>query len=67
MPIIYVPIILAADFFRARLIGSAKATASLKLVAALTLAAVALILLTQVKFRRHPPSADFLLAATAAF
>ena len=43
-------IILAADFFRARLLGSAKATACLKLVSALMLAAVALILLTQVKF-----------------
>ena len=44
VPFIYVPIILAADFFRARLIGSAKATASLKLVSALMLAAVAVIL-----------------------
>ena len=44
VPFIYFPIILAADFFRARLLGSAKATASLKLVSALMLAAVALIL-----------------------
>ena len=44
VPFIYIPIILAADFFRARLLGSAKATASLKLVSALMLAAVALIL-----------------------
>lgn len=44
VPFIYVPIILAADFFRARLIGSAKATPSLKLVSALMLAAVAVIL-----------------------
>ena len=44
VPFIYVPIILAADFFRARLIGSAKATASLKLVSALMLASVAAIL-----------------------
>ena len=44
VPFIYVPIILAADFFRARLIGSAKATASLKLVSALMLVAVAAIL-----------------------
>ena len=44
VPFIYVPIILAADFFRARLIGSAKATASLKLISALMLAAVAVIL-----------------------
>ena len=51
VPFIYFPIILAADFFRARLLGSAKATAYLKLVSALMLAAVALILLMQVKFR----------------
>lgn len=51
VPFIYFPIILAADFFRARLLGSAKATASLKLISALMLAAVALILLMQVKFR----------------
>ena len=51
VPFIYFPIILAADFFRARLLGSAKATACLKLVSALMLAAVAFILLTQVKFR----------------
>ena len=50
VPFIYFPIILAADFFRARLLGSAKATASLKLVSALMLAAVALVLLAQVKF-----------------
>ena len=51
VPFIYFPIILAADFFRARLLGSGKATACLKLVSALMLAAVALILLMQVKFR----------------
>ena len=50
VPFIYFPIILAADFFRSRLIGSAKATACLKLVSALMLAAVALVLLSQVKF-----------------
>ena len=50
VPFIYFPIILAADFFRSRLLGSAKATACLKLISALMLAAVALILLTQVKF-----------------
>ncbi len=44
VPFIYFPIILAADFFRARLLGSAKATACLKLVSALMLAAVAVIL-----------------------
>ena len=36
--------ILAADFFRARLVGSAKATATLKLVSAIMLAAVVAIL-----------------------
>ena len=50
VPFIYFPIILAADFFRSRLLGSAKTTACLKLVSALMLAAVALILLLQVKF-----------------
>ena len=50
VPFIYFPIIIAADFFRSRLLGSAKATAFLKLVSALMLAAVALILLVQVKF-----------------
>lgn len=44
VPFIYFPVILAADFFRARIAGSAKAAASLKLVSALMLAAVALIL-----------------------
>ncbi|MBP5511468.1 MAG: LysE family translocator [Kiritimatiellae bacterium] len=51
VPFIYFPIILAADFFRSRLLGSAKATAILKLVSAFILAAVALVLLTQVKFQ----------------
>lgn len=50
VPFIYFPIILAADFFRSRLLGSAKATAFLKLASALMLAAVALILLVQVRF-----------------
>lgn len=49
VPLIYVPIIFAADFFRARLIGSAKATACLKLVSALMLAAVVFVLLMRVK------------------
>ncbi len=44
VPFIYFPIILAADFFRSRLLGSAKATACLKLVSALMLATVAAIL-----------------------
>ena len=51
VPFIYFPIILATDFFRARLLGSAKAMSCLKLVSALMLAAVALILLMQIKFR----------------
>ena len=50
VPFVYFPIIIAADFFRARLLGSAKASASLKLVSALMLAAVALVLLSQVRF-----------------
>ena len=44
VPFIYFPVILAADFFRARIAGSAKAAASLKLVSALMLTAVAVIL-----------------------
>ena len=45
VPVIYLPIILAADFFRSRLIGSARAMASLKFISALMLVAVALVLL----------------------
>ena len=44
VPFIYFPIILAADFFRSRLLGSAKASAILKLISATMLAAVAAIL-----------------------
>ena len=44
VPIVYLPFIFACDYFRTRLIGSAKATASLKLVSALMLASVAAIL-----------------------
>ncbi len=44
VPFIYMPIIFAADFFRSRLLGSAKATASLKLASAIMLASVAAIL-----------------------
>ena len=51
VPFIYIPIILAADFFRSRLLGSSKASAWLKLVSALMLAAVAIVLLAQIKFR----------------
>ena len=48
VPFIYFPIILAADFFRARLVGSVKATACLKLVSALMLAAVVAILASKI-------------------
>ena len=48
VPFIYFPVILAADFFRARLVGSVKATASLKLVSALMLAAVVAILASRI-------------------
>ena len=44
VPFVYLPAIVAADFFRERLVGSAKATASLKLVSAVMLAAVAAFL-----------------------
>ena len=44
VPFVYLPVILAADFFRARLVGSVKATASLKLVSAIMLAAVVAVL-----------------------
>ena len=48
VPFVYFPIILAADFFRARLIGSVKATASLKLVSAIMLAAVVVVLASKI-------------------
>ena len=44
VPFVYLPFIFAADFFRSRLLGSAKATACLKLVSAILLAAVVAIL-----------------------
>lgn len=47
VPLIYFPVILGADFFRARLAGSAKAAAWLKLVSAAMLAGVAAILAAQ--------------------
>ena len=50
VPFIYFPIILAADFFRARLVGSVKATASLKLVSALMLAAVVAVLASRIAY-----------------
>ena len=48
VPFIYFPIILAADFFRARLVGSVKSTACLKLVSALMLAAVVAVLASKI-------------------
>ena len=44
VPFVYLPFIFAADFFRTRLLGSPKATACLKLVSAIMLAAVVMIL-----------------------
>ena len=49
VPFIYFPIIIAADFFRARFLGSARAAAYLKLASAFMLAAVSLVLLMQVR------------------
>ena len=51
VPLVYLPIIFAADFFRARIIGSVKATACLKLVSALMLSAVVVLLALQIRFR----------------
>ena len=48
---IYLPAIVAADFFRAKLVGSVKATATLKLVSALMLAAVVVVLAANISFR----------------
>ena len=48
VPFVYFPIILAADFFRARLIGSVTATACLKLTSAIMLAAVVAVLASQI-------------------
>ena len=44
VPFVYLPVIVAADFFRARLVGSVKATACLKLTSAIMLAAVVAVL-----------------------
>ena len=48
VPFVYLPAIVAADFFRSRLVGSAKATACLKLASALMLAAVVAVLATKI-------------------
>ena len=49
VPFIYFPIILAADFLRARLLGSSRATACLKLVSAVMLTAVVVALALQIR------------------
>ena len=48
VPFVYLPVIVAADFFRARLVGSVKATACLKLISAIMLAAVVAVLAYQI-------------------
>ena len=48
VPFVYLPAIVAADFFRSRLVGSTKATAFLKLASALMLAAVVAVLATKI-------------------
>ena len=48
VPFVYLPVIVAADFFRARLVGSVKATACLKLISAIMLAAVVAVLASQI-------------------
>jgi threonine/homoserine/homoserine lactone efflux protein len=50
VPFVYLPAIVAADFFRAKLVGSVKATATLKLVSALMLAAVVVVLAANISF-----------------
>ena len=49
VPFVYLPIIFAADFFRARLVESPKASACLKFVSAVMLAAVIAMLLSQIR------------------
>ncbi len=48
VPFIYLPIIFAADFFRSRILDSPRASASLKLVSALMLAAVVAVLASKI-------------------
>ena len=48
VPFVYLPAIAAADFVRAKLVGSAKATATLKLVSAIMLAAVVAVLASKI-------------------
>ncbi len=51
VPFVYLPVIVAADFFRTKLVGSVKATATLKLVSAIMLAAVVVVLAANISFR----------------
>ena len=51
VPFVYLPVIVAADFFRAKLVGSVKATAALKLVSAIMLAAVVVVLAGNICFK----------------
>ena len=51
VPFVYLPFIFVADFFRTRFLGSAKATACLKLVSAILLTAVVAILAASVGIR----------------
>ena len=50
VPFIYFPIILAADFFRAKILGSATASAWLKLASAVMLSAVVAVLVAQIRW-----------------
>lgn len=52
VPWVYLPIILAADAFRARLVGNPKFAAGLKLVSGLMLLAVVAVLACSISFRR---------------
>ena len=51
VPFIYLPAIVAADFFRERLVDSVKATAALKLVSAIMLAAVVAVLAANISLQ----------------
>lgn len=48
VPFVYLPVIMAADFFRARIVRSVKARACLKLLSALMLAAVVVVLTSKI-------------------
>ena len=49
VPLVDLPVIFAADFFRKRLLGSAKATAALKFLSAAMLAGVAAVLVLRLQ------------------